>query len=83
MTFKYFFLNLFFLLNLSIGISQIIQITPAFPTVNDIITLQYDASQGNGGLIGVSPVYTHTGVVTQNGLPNSWSYVQGLSLIHI
>lgn len=77
MIFKYFFLNLFFLLNLSIGICQIIQITPAFPTVNDIITLQYDASQGNGGLIGVSPVYTHTGVVTQNGLPNSWSYVQG------
>ena len=57
--------------------SQIIQITPAFPTVNDIITLQYDASQGNGGLIGISPVYTHTGIVTQNGLPSSWSYVQG------
>ena len=77
MIFKYLFLNIFFLLNLSIGICQIIQITPAFPTVNDIITLQYDASQGNGGLIGISPVYTHTGIVTQNGLPSSWSYVQG------
>ena len=77
MIFKYLFLNIFFLLNISIGICQIIQITPAFPTVNDIITLQYDASQGNGGLIGISPVYTHTGIVTQNGLPSSWSYVQG------
>ena len=61
----------------NIGFSQIIQITPAFPTVNDVITVQYDATQGNGGLVGVSPVYTHTGVVTQSGLPSSWSYVQG------
>jgi len=60
-----------------IGFSQIIQISPAFPTVNDVITVQYDATQGNGGLVGVSPVYTHTGVVTQSGLPSSWSYVQG------
>ena len=39
-----------------IGFSQIIQISPAFPTVNDVITVQYDATQGNGGLVGVSPV---------------------------
>ena len=61
----------------NIGFSQIIQISPAFPTVNDVITVQYDATQGNGGLVGVSPVYTHTGVVTQSGLPSSWSYTQG------
>ena len=61
----------------NIGFSQIIQITPAFPTVNDVITVQYDATQGNGGLVGVSPIYTHTGVVTQSGLPSSWSYTQG------
>ena len=68
---------LIFLLAYQIGITQIIQISPAFPTINDVITLQYDAGQGNGGLIGVSPVYTHTGIVTQSGLPSSWSYVQG------
>ena len=68
---------LIFLLAYQIGLTQIIQISPAFPTVNDVITLQYDAGQGNGGLIGVSPVYTHTGIVTQSGLPSSWSYVQG------
>lgn len=29
------------------------------------------------GLQGITPVYNHTGVVKQNGLPISWSYVQG------
>ena len=57
--------------------AQIINISPPFPTVNDVITVQYDATQGNGGLQGISPVYAHTGVVTQSGLPSSWSYVQG------
>ena len=77
MVFRFLLSNIFFLINITIGICQIIQINPAFPTVNDVITLHYDATQGNGGLVGVSPVYTHTGVITQNGLPNSWSYVQG------
>ena len=49
-----------FLFVYQIGIAQIIQISPAFPTVNDVVTIHYDASQGNGGLVGVSPVYTHT-----------------------
>ena len=68
---------LIFLLVYQFGIAQIIQISPAFPTVNDVVTIHYNASQGNGGLNGVTPVYTHTGIVTQSGLPNSWSYVQG------
>lgn len=66
-----------FLLVYQLGITQIIQISPAFPTVNDVVTIHYDATQGNGGLVGVTPVYTHTGIVTQSGLPSSWSYVQG------
>ena len=66
-----------FLLVHQLGITQIIQISPAFPTVNDVVTIHYNASQGNGGLVGVTPVYTHTGIVTQSGLPSSWSYVQG------
>ena len=60
---------------------QIISINPAFPTINDVITVQYDATQGNGGLVGISPVYAHTGVVTQSGLPSSWSYVQILLIL--
>ena len=59
------------------GNTQIISISPPFPTINDVITIQYDATQGNGELQGISPIYAHTGVVTQNGLPSSWSYVQG------
>ena len=66
-----------FLLVHQLGITQIIQISPAFPTVNDVVTIHYNSSQGNGGLVGVTPVYTHTGIVTQSGLPSSWSYVQG------
>ena len=66
-----------FLLVHQLGITQIIQVSPAFPTVNDVVTIHYNASQGNGGLVGVTPVYTHTGIVTQSGLPSSWSYVQG------
>ena len=66
-----------FLLVYQLGITQIIQISPAFPTVNDVVTIHYNASQGNGGLNGISPVYTHTGIVSQSGLPSSWSYVQG------
>ena len=68
---------LIFLLVYQFGITQIIQISPAFPTVNDVVTIHYNASQGNGGLNGVTPVYTHTGIVNQSGLSNSWSYVQG------
>ena len=70
------FILIFFLVY-QIGITQIIQISPAFPTVNDIVTIHYDATQGNGELVGVSPVYTHTGIITQSGLPSSWSFVQG------
>ena len=62
---------LIFLLLYQLGITQIIQISPAFPTVNDVVTIHYDVSQGNGGLVGVSPIYTHTGIVTQSGLPTT------------
>ena len=68
---------LFFFLVAKFGLSQIIQISPAFPTVNDVVTIHYNASLGNGGLDGITPVYTHTGIVSQNGLPSTWSYVQG------
>ena len=57
--------------------AQIINISPPFPTINET-TVQYDANfDGNAGLQGISPVYAYTGVVTQSGLPSSWSYVQG------
>ncbi|MEM6723079.1 MAG: hypothetical protein AAF598_03515, partial [Bacteroidota bacterium] len=58
--------------------AQIISTTPAFPTVGDDITLIYDATEGNGALSGVVPVYAHMGLITENSNdPSDWQYVQG------
>ncbi|RMG68821.1 MAG: T9SS C-terminal target domain-containing protein [Bacteroidetes bacterium] len=60
------------------GHAQILNIDPVFPTVNDTVTIVYDATQGNGALVGVTPVYAHTGLITSNSTaPNDWKYVQG------
>jgi hypothetical protein len=50
-------LFLFVMLNLAISKARILQVAPAFPTASDDITVIYDATQGNGALTGVSPVY--------------------------
>ena len=40
------------------------------------MTLYYDASQGNGELDGIIPVYIHTGLITsQSSTPTDWQYV--------
>ncbi|MDX1908294.1 MAG: alpha-amylase family glycosyl hydrolase [Bacteroidia bacterium] len=58
--------------------AQILDISPVFPTVDDSITVIYDATQGNAALTGVAPVYAHTGVITnQSTSPSDWKYVQG------
>lgn len=55
---------------------QILSVSPAFPTVNDTVTIIYDATQGNAALTGVSPVYMHTGVITNlSATPASWLHV--------
>ena len=56
--------------------SQILDISPAFPTVNDVVTIVYNSNLGNGALSGVNTVYAHTGVTTSTS-PNSWQYVKG------
>ena len=71
------------LLSFIIGLSfttdaQILSITPVFPTVDDTVTIVYDATQGNSALTGITPVYAHTGVITSaSTAPNDWKYVQG------
>ncbi len=56
--------------------AQILQVTPAFPTVEDTVTVIYDATQGTGGLKDISPVYAHTGVITsKSNDPGDWKYV--------
>jgi 1,4-alpha-glucan branching enzyme len=51
-----------------------VQVSPPFPTASDTVTVVFDATQGTGGLKGVSPVYAHTGVIT-NLSNNQWKYV--------
>ena len=59
-----------------------IKVSPAFPTVDDNITVTYDAasSAGDNGLITpsvVTPVYAHTGVVTPASTSMSdWKHVK-------
>lgn len=58
--------------------SQILQVTPTFPTIEDEVTIIYDAQEGNGELVGVSPVYAHTGLITSSSTSGTdWQYVQG------
>ncbi|MDW3647279.1 MAG: alpha-amylase family glycosyl hydrolase [Bacteroidia bacterium] len=58
--------------------AQIISIDPVFPTMDDTITVVYDATQGSAGLLGVNQVYAHAGLITdQSTSPSDWKYVQG------
>lgn len=71
-------LLLLFGLLTAMGLGAQITTDPVFPTQgpNDSVTIIYDASQGNAALAGVSPVYVHTGVITnlsQN--PTDWRHV--------
>ena len=57
--------------------AQVLTWRPLFSTAEDTITIVYDATQGNGALIGVSQVYVHTGVITDKSPePNWWLYVK-------
>ena len=66
------------LLCLSTGAwAQIITADPPFPTVNQEVTITFDASQGTGGLANCGcDVYVHTGVITNNSSgPGDWQNV--------
>ena len=55
-----------------------VTLLPAFVTQNDTVEVIFDATQGNGALVGVNQVYAHTGVITNlSGSLANWRYVQG------
>ncbi|MEY4110905.1 MAG: hypothetical protein RLZZ46_1260, partial [Bacteroidota bacterium] len=55
--------------------AQVITYTPAYPTINDSITIVFDATQGNAACIGVSPIFIHTGVISWRSINNSdWQF---------
>jgi len=49
---------------------------PVFPNADDNVTITFDATQGNGALAGVSPVWGHFGVITNLSTgPSDWKHV--------
>lgn len=70
---------LFLLLSFSQWIyAQVITTDPAFPQVNQMVTITFHADEGNGALAGFAgDVYAHTGVITSNSTsPSDWKYVK-------
>ena len=70
--------GLLFAILLSLAGFGQVSLNPVIVTQNDTVTIIFDATQGNGDLTGVAPVYMHTGVIT-NLSPSltSWRHVQG------
>ena len=73
---KRFTLYVLMLLLLSSLSAQVVRVSPPFPTIDDNVTITYDASQGNAALAGISPVHIHTGVITNaSSSPTDWQSV--------
>lgn len=74
----YFWSLLIILLSVTTSYTQVVEVAPVFPRVSDNVTITFHAEQGNGALLGVSPVYAHTGLITSESVNGSdWKYVQG------
>lgn len=55
--------------------AQVVTVTPTYPTVDDAVTITYNASQGNAALSGVSPIFAHTGVLNSLATdPGDWAH---------
>jgi 1,4-alpha-glucan branching enzyme len=56
--------------------AQIITANPEFPTADGTVTITYDATEGNQGLMGYTgDVYAHTGLITSESTSGSdWKY---------
>jgi len=65
------------LLLCAVSISQTVVTIPVYPTDLDSCTVIYDATKGNGELVGVPPpIYAHTGVITNLSTSQTdWKYV--------
>ncbi|MFZ1632297.1 MAG: alpha-amylase family glycosyl hydrolase [Chitinophagales bacterium] len=60
--------------------AQVVTTIPVFPTVDEPVTIIFDATQGNGALADVpGPIYAHTGLITTESVsPTDWQYTQGV-----
>ncbi|MBK8426600.1 MAG: hypothetical protein IPL27_11785 [Lewinellaceae bacterium] len=71
------------LLLLTLRVVAQVSCEPVFPTQSGNVTIFFDATQGNGALTGVSPVYAHMGVLTSAGqgwqhVPTTWGIADPL-----
>lgn len=62
-------ISIVFLFLLVMGVclsnAQVVTVTPAYPTIDDSVVIEFDATQGNAALVGVPTVYAHTGVINR------------------
>ncbi|MFZ4704752.1 MAG: alpha-amylase family glycosyl hydrolase [Bacteroidales bacterium] len=58
--------------------AQLVWTTPTFPLESSPVTVNFDATQGSGGLAGYTgDVYAHTGVITDQSTSSSdWKHVK-------
>jgi len=58
--------------------AQPVEIRPQWFDADDTVEVRYNASMGNAALIGQSPVFMHTGLITNlSPVPGSWQHVVG------
>ncbi|MCX6270309.1 MAG: DUF5110 domain-containing protein [Bacteroidetes bacterium] len=59
--------------------AQIVRLDPVSPSINDSVTVFFNAAEGNKALMGYTgDVYLHTGVITSKSLDgHDWKYVVG------
>ena len=70
---------LFILISFPSAYSQVVEVIPVFPKVTDDVTIIFNATEGNGALTGISPVYAHAGLITAASTnPSDWKHVQGV-----
>lgn len=71
------FTIMLFLLSLTAVYGQLVTLAPAGASGDDEIRVVFDASEGNGELVGASSVYMHSGIVTDAPDGTAWQYVVG------
>ena len=75
---SFYYIVLLSVCSCSSALAQIVSLDPAFPQRDEMVTITYDATQGNGGLNNVSQIYMHTGLITSaSSSPTDWKYVVG------
>jgi 1,4-alpha-glucan branching enzyme len=65
------------LLIVASGYSQVVTTNPPIFTIDQQVTIVFDATQGNAGLLGVGSVLMHSGIVTSSSSGTTWSNVVG------